>query len=87
MKSFELDKKTTLTKGEKEKFFQQLESDNVFFKETFEVMLSIVISDPVLTYQVADLIESDYRNLYSVYMKKFTAEKASSKDSGCCHEI
>ena len=83
MKSFELDKKEILTKEEKESFFQHLENDNLFFKETFEAMLTLVISDPVLTYQVADLIKSDYRNLYLNIVKK--QESVQKEDiPGCC---
>lgn len=83
MKSFDIDKTTILTKEEKEKFFQQLENDNVFFKEAFEAMLNIVISDPVLTYQVADLIEFDYRNLYLAIQKK-SVQIQENDLPGCC---
>jgi hypothetical protein len=83
MKSFEVDKKQILNKEEKEKFFLQLENDKVFFKEAFEAMLTLVISDPVLTNQVADLIESDYHNLYLEIAKK--QESVESEDlPGCC---
>ena len=86
MKSVELDKKKTLTKEEKEKLFQQLENDSLFFNEVVEAMLTLVISDSVLTKQVADLIESDYRNLYLEIVKK--QENIQKNDlPGCCQTL
>lgn len=70
--------KNALTLAEKEKFFQALENDQHLFKETLEVVLNLVISDPKLTFDVADLIESDFRNLYLVIMKKVAAEGATT---------
>ena len=72
MKSSEINKIENLTDEEKEKFFQQLENNNAFFKEAFEAMLTLVVSDPLLTFQVADLIESEYRNLFLIIAKKQT---------------
>ena len=70
MKPLEINQNQNLSKEEKEIFFQQLENNSAFFKEAFETMLTLVVSDPILTYQVADLIESDYRNLYQAIIKK-----------------
>lgn len=83
MNSLEINKKQTLTQEEKEKLFQQLESNPEFFKETLEVLLTLVVSDPKLTYQVADLIESDYRNLYLAMLKN--QEQVQKNDvPSCC---
>jgi hypothetical protein len=86
MKKVIAEKEILLSVQEKEKFFQFLENDSKFFKEVFDAMFSIVTSDPILTYQVADLVEADYRNLYTVFMKKIIAEKAALKDTSCCRE-
>lgn len=75
------------TKEEKERLFQALEDDPQLFKETFEVMLTLVVSDPVLTFDVADLIEADYRNLYLAIMKKVAIEQSSVNSMGCCKDI
>ena len=75
------------TKGEKEQLFQALEDDKQLFKETLEVMLTLVISDPILTFCVADLIESDYQNLYLVIMKKIARERSNDKSMSCCRDI
>ncbi len=83
MKSSEINKIENLTDEEKEKFFQQLENNNAFFKEAFEAMLTLVVSDPLLTFQVADLIESEYRNLFLIIAKKQTQENKDDT-SGCC---
>lgn len=75
------------TKEEKERLFQALEDDPQLFKETFEVMLTLVVSDPVLTFDVADLIEADYRNLYLAIVKKIAIEKSNDKSLGCCKDL
>lgn len=75
------------TKEEKERLFQALEDDPQLFKETFEVMLTLVVSDPVLTFDVADLIEADYRNLYLAIVKKMAIEKSNDKSLGCCKDL
>lgn len=77
------------TPEERENLFQVLENDKQLFKETLEVMLTLIISDPKLTFDVADLIESDYRNLYLVIMKKVLGkENGKGKGiKGCCKEI
>lgn len=83
MNSLEINKKQSLNKEEKEKFFQHLESNSGFFKETLEILLTLVVSDPKLTYQVADLIESDYRNLYLAMLKN--QEQVVKNDlPSCC---
>lgn len=83
MNSLEINKKQSLTKEEKEKFFQQLESNPEFFKESLEVLLTLVVSDPKLIDQVADLIESDYRNLYLALLKN--QEQVEKNDlPSCC---
>lgn len=83
MKSLEINKKQILTKEEKEAFFQNLESDEEFFKEAFEAMLTLIVSDPKLTSQVADLIEKDYRNLHLAIAKE--QEQGQKNDfPGCC---
>lgn len=50
-------------------------------------MLTLIISDPKLTFDVADLIESDYRNLYLVIMKKVLGKENEKGIKGCCKEI
>lgn len=71
----------------KENLFQALENDEQLFNETLEVMLTLIISDPKLTFDVADLIESDYRNLYLVIMKKVLGKENGKGIKGCCKEI
>jgi|GEM_PF-6454769 len=87
MHTSEIDKKPFQTKEEKERLFQALEDDKQLFKETLEVMLTLVISDPKLTFDVADFIESDFRNLYLVIMKKVAVERSNDKSMGCCRDI
>jgi hypothetical protein len=83
MASLKISEKETFTKEEKEKLFQLLENNNEFFKETLEVMLTLVISDPKLTYEVADLIESDYRKLYLAMLEN--QEQGDKNDlPSCC---
>ena len=83
MKSSKISEKETLTKEEKEKLFQHLENNNEFFKETLEVMLTLVISDPKLTHGVADLIESDYHKLY-LAMQKNEEQDENNDLPSCC---
>ncbi len=80
-------KEQALTPAEKERFFQALENDQHFFKETLEVVLNLVISDPKLTFDVADFIESDFRNLYLVIMKKVAMDRSNDSTLGCCRDI
>ena len=87
MQTAEINNKPFQTKEEKERLFQALEDDKQLFKETLEVMLTLVISDPKLTFDVADLIEADYRNLYLVFMKKLATEKSHDSTLGCCREL
>ncbi len=87
MKTSETDNKPFQAKEEKDKFFQALEDDKQLFKETLEVMLTLVISDPKLTFDVADLIESDFQNLYLVIMKKVTTERSNDNTLGCCKNL
>jgi hypothetical protein len=68
---------------EKEYFFQMLENDSVFFKEAIEAMLTLAISDPKLTNQVANLIESDYRDLYLAIQKEGVQSQKNDLP-GCC---
>jgi hypothetical protein len=75
------------TPEDKERFFQILEDDPQLFKETLEVLLNLAVSDPKLTFQVADMIESDFRNIYLVIMKKIVAEKGSTATMGCCKDL
>ena len=83
MNSLEINKKQSLTKEEKEKFFKQLESNPEFFKESLEVLLTLVVSDPKLIDHVTDLIESDYRNLYLALLKN--QEQVEKNDlPSCC---
>ena len=77
----------SLTSGEKEKYFQALENDDRFMHETLEVVLNLVISDPVLTFKVGDLIESDFKNLYLVLMKKVIQHQSSPSSLGCCKDL
>ena len=83
MKSLEIDKKGTFSKEEKENFFQQLENNKEFFKEAFEAMLTIVVSDPKLTEQVAGLIEKDYQNFQIAIVKEQKQPKKNDLP-GCC---
>ena len=78
-----INKKKPIKKEEKEKFFQQLESNPEFFKESLEVILTLIVSDPKLTYQVADLIKSDYRNLYLTILKN-KEQVENEIHSSCC---
>lgn len=80
-------KMSLLSEEEKDIFFQALEDDQELFLETLEVLLTIVVSDPLLTFDVADLIEYDYRNLFLVLMKKVKAEIGKSNTLGCCKEL
>lgn len=82
MNPIKLNKRNELTAEEKEKFFQQLESNEVFFKETFEAILTLIISDSKLIVQVSNLIETNYRNLYLAILK--TQEKIHTNDSPSC---
>lgn len=79
--------KKTLAPAEKERFFQALENDQHLFKETLEVVLTLVISDPKLTFDVADFIESNFRDLYLVIMKKVAMERSNDSTLGCCRDI
>ena len=84
MKSVEINKKQTLTNEEKEIFFQQMENNRGLFNEAIENVLTLVVSDPVLTSQVAGLIESDYHQLYLALIK--SQEQVEKKESpSCCH--
>ncbi len=73
-----------LSLPDKEAFFNALENDNQLFLETLEVILTLVISDPKLTFDVADLIASDYRNLYLTILKKRSAREAHDNKMDCC---
>lgn len=75
------------TPEDKERLFQALEDDPQLFKETLEVLLNLAVSDPKLTFQVADMIESDFRNIYLVIMKKVVAEIGSATAMGCCKDL
>jgi len=79
--------KKSLTPAEKERFFLALEKDEKLFGETLEVVLNLTISDPKLTFDVADLIETDFRNLYLVIMKKAVREMGSSTTMACCKNL
>lgn len=87
MQTSEIDNKPFQTKEEKGRLFQALEDDQQLFKETLEVMLTLVVSDPKLTFDVADFIESDFRNLYLVIMKKVAMERSNDSTMGCCKDI
>ena len=50
-------------------------------------MLNLAVSDPKLTFQVADMIESDFRNIYLVIMKKVVTEIGSATAMGCCKDL
>jgi len=67
----------------KEDFLALLENDSMFFSEAFETMLTLIISDPKLTNQVAELIKSDYRDLFQAIQSE--AVKSEKNDlPGCC---
>ena len=79
--------KKTLSPAEKEKFFDAMENDQHLVKETLEVVLNHIVSDPKLTFNVADFIESDFRNLYLAIMKKVAVERNNDSTLGCCRDI
>ncbi|MFQ5447105.1 MAG: hypothetical protein ACE5FF_09225 [Saprospiraceae bacterium] len=87
MKSSDSAKKSFPSPTEKEQFFDALENDPRFLQETLEVALNIVISDPVLTFKTGDLIESDFKNLYLVLMKKVIQQQASPETLSCCKDL
>jgi len=70
METSEIKNRLFQAKEDKERLFQALEDDEQLLKEALEVMLTLVVSDPQLTFDVAELIESDFRNIYLVTMKK-----------------
>ncbi len=86
METPNINKNAFQTSKEREKLFQALENDKILFKETLEVMLTLVVSDPKLTFDVADSIESEYRNLYLAIMKKVAAERTNDSTLGCCKD-
>jgi hypothetical protein len=73
--------------AEKEQFFEALENDPRLMQETLEVILNLVISDPVLTFKTGDLIESGFKNLYLVLMKKVIQQQASPETVSCCKDL
>lgn len=75
------------TPAEKDRFFQAMERDEQLFRETLEVALTIAVSDPKLTLEVANLIESDYRNVYLNIWKQVVSEMGSSTTMGCCRDL
>lgn len=74
-------------KRNKEAFFQSLENDRELFRETFEVALTLVISDPDLTSEVADLIAADYRSLYLAILKNQPQQAGDTNQMGCCKDF
>ncbi|MEZ4995271.1 MAG: hypothetical protein R2824_32945 [Saprospiraceae bacterium] len=74
-------------KRNKEAFFQSLENDRELFRETFEVALTLVISDPDLTSEVADLIAADYRSLYLAIVKNQPQQAGDTNQMGCCKDF
>lgn len=74
-------------KRNKEAFFQALENDRELFRETFEVALTLVISDPDLTSEVADLIAADYRSLYLAIVKNQPQQAGDTNQMGCCKDF
>lgn len=74
-------------KRNKEAFFQALENDRELFRETFEVALTLVISDPDLTSEVADLIVADYRSLYLAIVKNQPQQAGDTNQMGCCKDF
>ena len=79
--------KNDLSPAEKDRFFDAMENDSRLLQETLEVALNIVISDPVLTFKTGDLIESDFKNLYLVLMKKVIQQQASPATISCCKDL
>ena len=75
------------TKEEKEKIFQGLENDPQLFKETLEVILTLVISDPKLIDGVTDLIAADFRNLQLAIIEKGAVKESGDNSMGCCKDI
>ncbi|WP_020534845.1 hypothetical protein [Lewinella cohaerens] len=87
METSEIKNRPFQAKEDKERLFQALEDDEQLFKEALEVMLTLVVSDPKLTVDVADLIESDFRNIYLAIMKKIARENSNDKSMSCCSDI
>lgn len=87
MKTSGIKSKTALTKAEKELFFNALENNPGFLQEALEVALNLVISDPMLTAKTAELIESDFKNLYQALKDKIVAQQAAPKTSACCKDL
>jgi len=73
MKSLEINKNEILSNEAKEIFFNHLESNKWFFNEAIDNILTLVVSDPALTRQVADLMESNYPALYLAIINKKVA--------------
>ena len=84
MKTVEANKKQTLRNEEKEAFFQQMENNREVFNEAIENILTLVVSDPVLTSQVAGLIESDYHPLYLALINS-QQQVENNESPSCCH--
>ncbi|MCI5092706.1 hypothetical protein [Phaeodactylibacter sp.] len=87
METSEIKNRPFQAKEDKERLFQALEDDEQLFKEALEVMLTLVVSDPKLTVDVADLIESDFRNIYLAIMKIIARENSNDKSMSCCSDI
>lgn len=87
MKTTEIDDQHLRESSTKNQFFQALENDRRFFQEAFEVMLTLVISDPQLTSEVADLIAADYRSLYLAILKNQPQQAGDTNQMGCCKDF
>ena len=87
MKTLNVENKLFQAPAEKERLFEALEKDSQLLKETLEVILTLVISDPKLTSRVAELIESDFKELYLAIFKDMLMESSSSNKMGCCKDL
>ena len=87
MKTLNVGSKLFQAPAEKERLFEALEKDSQLLKETLEVILTLVISDPKLTSRVAELIEFDFKELYLAIFKDMLMESSSSNKMGCCKDL
>ena len=88
MKTLNAKDKLFQAPADKERLFEALEKDEQLLKETLEVILTVAISDPKLTSEVAQLIETDYKELYLAIFRDMLMEASSSSGSmGCCKDL
>ncbi|MCB9290751.1 MAG: hypothetical protein H6560_25825 [Lewinellaceae bacterium] len=88
MKTLKAEKNRFQLPADKERLFVALENDEQLLKETLEVILALAVSDPKLTIWSADLIASDFKELYLAIFRDMLKESSSSSQSpGCCKDL